>query len=271
MDSILAYFNSIHPVLAALIAGICTWLLTAVGASVILFIKNFNLKIQDILLGFTGGVMLAASIWSLIIPAIEMSPDEGIMKALPAAIGISLGALALYVMDKLLPHFHSNEALNEGPKSTMHRSTLMVLAITLHNIPEGLAIGVMFGGVAAGIQEATMSGALMLALAIGLQNLPEGLAVSIPLRRAGLSKGKSFMYGQASALVEPIAAVIGAYAVTLFSPILPYALTFAAGAMIFVIIEEVIPETQQNKNTDLAVLGFILGFIIMMMMDVGIG
>jgi ZIP family zinc transporter len=184
-----------------------------------------------------------------------------------------LGALFIFSLDKLLPHLHINfrEEEKEGLKSPWHRTTLLVLAITLHNIPEGLAVGVIFGGVAAGMPEATITGAVTLALGIGIQNFPEGLAVSMPLRRQGISKFKSFWYGQLSAIVEPIAAVIGAIAVSFFTPILPYALAFAAGAMIFVVVEEVIPETQRDKYTDISTLGFIGGFIVMMCLDVGLG
>jgi ZIP family zinc transporter len=201
-----------------------------------------------------------------------MSPGEGFVKVIPAVVGFGLGALFLFGLDKVLPHLHINfkETEKEGVKTPLHKTTLLVLAITLHNIPEGLAIGVLFGGVAAGFDGATIGGAVALAIGIGLQNFPEGFAVSMPLRRQGFSKTKSFMYGQSSAMVEPIAAVIGAWAVMTFQPILPYALAFAAGAMIFVVVEEVIPETQRDKYTDIATLGFIAGFIIMMTLDVGL-
>ena len=190
---------------------------------------------------------------------------------IPAAVGFGLGALFIFALDKVLPHLHINFQKPEGVKTPWHRSTLLVLAITLHNIPEGLAVGVLFGGVAAGLPEASIAGAVALAMGIGIQNFPEGVAVSMPMRRQGLSRWKSFMYGQSSAVVEPIAAVIGALAVTFFTPILPYALAFAAGAMIFVVVEEVIPETQQDKYTDIATLGFIGGFIVMMILDVALG
>jgi ZIP family zinc transporter len=200
-----------------------------------------------------------------------MSPGEGFVKVIPAAVGFGLGALFIFGLDKVLPHLHINFQKPEGVKTPWHRSTLLVLAITLHNIPEGLAVGVLFGGVAAGLPEASIAGAVVLAIGIGIQNFPEGVAVSMPMRRQGLSRWKSFMYGQSSAIVEPIAAVIGALAVTFFTPILPYALAFAAGAMIFVVVEEVIPETQQDKYTDIATLGFIGGFIVMMTLDVALG
>lgn len=272
MEQIIAYLESIDPVLAAFYATLFTWALTALGASLVFLLKGMNRALLDGMLGFTGGVMVAASFWSLLAPGIEMSPGEGFLKVIPAVVGFGLGALFLYGLDKILPHLHVNfkETEKEGIKTPWHRTTLLVLAITLHNIPEGLAIGVLFGGVAAGFDGATIGGAVALALGIGLQNFPEGFAVSMPIRRQGVSKQKSFMYGQSSALVEPIAAVIGAWAVMTFQPILPYALAFAAGAMIFVVVEEVIPETQRDKYTDVATLGFIGGFIVMMTLDVGL-
>lgn len=270
-ESIIAYFESINPVLAALYATLFTWFLTALGASFVFFFKNMNRVVLDGMLGFTGGVMIAASFWSLLSPAIEMSEGEGFVKVIPAAVGFALGALFIFGLDKLLPHLHINFKETEGVKSPWQRTTLLVLAITLHNIPEGLAVGVLFGGVAAGIPEASIAGAVTLAIGIGIQNFPEGIAVSMPLRRMGMSRWKSFMYGQSSALVEPIAGVLGAVAVLFFIPILPYALAFAAGAMIFVVVEEVIPETQQDKNTDIAALGLIAGFIVMMTLDVALG
>ncbi|WP_445456228.1 ZIP family metal transporter [Flavobacterium sp. HNIBRBA15423] len=270
-DQILHYLEGIDPILAALYATLFTWLVTAAGASFVFFFKNMNRAVLDGMLGFTGGVMVAASYWSLLSPAIEMSEGEGFVKVMPAAIGFLMGALFLFALDKTLPHLHINFKESEGIKSPWQRTTLLVLAITLHNIPEGLAVGVLFGGVAAGIPEASIAGAVTLAIGIGIQNFPEGIAVSMPLRRMGMSRRKSFMYGQASAIVEPIAGVVGALAVTFFTPILPYALAFAAGAMIFVVVEEVIPETQQDKNTDIATLGFIGGFIVMMSLDVALG
>ena len=271
MQDIIDYFESINPILAAFYATLFTWGLTAAGAALVFLFKGMNRAVLDGMLGFTGGVMVAASFWSLLAPGIEMSPGEGFVKVIPAAVGFALGAIFLYGLDKVLPHLHINFKESEGIKTPWHRTTLLTLAITLHNIPEGLAVGVLFGGVAAGFDGATIGGAVALALGIGLQNFPEGFAVAMPLRRQGLSRTKSFMYGQASALVEPIAAVIGAWAVMTFQPILPYALSFAAGAMIFVVVEEVIPETQQDKFTDIATMGFIGGFIIMMTLDVGLG
>jgi zinc transporter, ZIP family len=270
IDGLIEFMGSMHPVLAALIATVFTWLLTAFGASLVFFFKSMNRTLFDGLLGFTGGVMVAASFFSLLGPAIAMSAPTGIMKILPVVLGFTLGALFIFLLDKVLPHIHINFKESEGVKTPWQRTTLLVLAITLHNIPEGLAIGVLFGGVAAGIPEASIAGATVLALGIGLQNFPEGIAVSIPLRRLGMSRTKSFLYGQSSAIVEPIFGVLGALAVAFFTPILPYALAFAAGAMIFVVVEEVIPETQQANNTDLATMGFVIGFVIMMAMDVGL-
>ena len=270
-QSVINFFESIDPILAAFLATTFTWGLTAFGASFVLFFKTMNRVVLDGMLGFTGGVMVAASFWSLLAPAIEMSKGDGFIKVIPAAVGFLLGAIFIFGLDKVLPHMHINFKETEGIKSPWQRTTLLVLAITLHNIPEGLAVGVLFGGVAAGIPEASIAGAVTLAIGIGIQNFPEGIAVSMPLRRMGMSRTKSFMYGQSSAIVEPIFGVIGAVAVTFFTPILPYALAFAAGAMIFVVVEEVIPETQQDKNTDIATLGFIGGFIVMMVLDVALG
>jgi len=271
MERILEYFESINPITGAFIATLFTWGLTAAGAALVFLFRTMNRAALDGMLGFTGGVMVAASFWSLLAPGIEMSEGEGFVKVVPAATGFLLGAAFIFGLDKILPHLHINFKESEGIKTPWHRTTLLTLAITLHNIPEGLAVGVLFGGVAAGFEGASIGGAVALAMGIGLQNFPEGLAVAMPLRRQGLSRWKSFAYGQASAIVEPIAAVIGAWAVLTFEPILPYALSFAAGAMIFVVVEEVIPETQQDRFTDIATMGFIGGFIIMMMLDVGLG
>ncbi len=273
MNEILHFFENTHPVLSALIATTFTWLLTAGGASLVFFFKSMSRRALDGMLGFTGGVMVAASFWSLLAPAIEMSEGEGFAKAMPAAIGFTFGAIFLFGLDKFLPHLHINFKPDEaeGVPTNWHRTTLLVLAITLHNIPEGLAVGVLFGGAAAGIEGASIGGAVALAIGIGLQNFPEGLAVSMPLRRQGVSRFKSFWYGQLSAIVEPIAGVVGALLVMQIQPILPYALAFAAGAMIYVVVEEVIPETQRDKYTDIATLGFIGGFVVMMLLDVGLG
>jgi ZIP family zinc transporter len=269
-------FAKQNPILAAFYASVFTWGLTAAGAALVFFFKKLNRAVLDGMLGFTGGVMVAASFWSLLAPAIENSPGEGFVKVFPAAFGFLLGALALFGMDKLLPHLHINfkEHEVEGVKTSFHKTTLLVLAITLHNIPEGLAVGVLFGAASTlvGVEQTEMIiAAISLAIGIGIQNFPEGFAVAMPLRRQGISRRKSFFYGQLSAIVEPVAAVLGALAVSFFTPILPYALAFAAGAMIFVVVEEVIPETQRDKFTDIATLGFIGGFIVMMSLDVGLG
>ncbi len=273
MQDIIAFFERTDPVVGALLAGLFTWIVTALGASVVFLFKSVSRQWLDGMLGFTGGVMVAASFWSLLAPSIAMSERMNVPGWLPASVGFALGALFVYGFDKVLPHLHLNfeMAQREGLQTKWHRTTLLVAAITLHNIPEGLAVGVLFGGVAAGLPEATIGGAVALALGIGMQNFPEGIAVSVPLRRLGLSRWKSFAYGQASAVVEPIAAVIGALTVMQIQPVLPYALAFAAGAMIYVVVEEVIPETQQDRNTDIATLGFIGGFIVMMVLDVALG
>jgi ZIP family zinc transporter len=273
MQEILDYFEQLNPIVAALYATLFTWGLTAAGAAVVFLFKTMKRALLDGMLGFTGGVMVAASYWSLLSPAIEMSPGDGFRKAMPAVIGFGVGALFLFALDKLIPHLHINFKKDEaeGPATDWKGTTLLILAITLHNIPEGLAVGVLFGGVAAGIPEATIGGAVALAIGIGIQNFPEGMAVSMPLRRQGISRFKSFWYGQLSAVVEPIAGVLGALLVIQMMPILPYALAFAAGAMIYVVVEEVIPETQRDKYTDVATLGFIGGFIVMMLLDVGLG
>lgn len=271
VSSIIEYLSSINPVLAALYATLFTWGVTALGAALVFFFKSSNKLVMDGMLGFTGGVMVAASVWSLLIPAIDMSKGERFEKVLPAVIGFLGGSLFIYTLDRILPHFHPNFKQTEGVKSSWQRTTLLVLAITLHNIPEGLAVGVLFGGVAAGIPEASIAGAVTLAIGIGLQNFPEGVAVSMPLRRMGLNRWKSFFYGQLSAIVEPIAGVLGAFAVVFFTPILPYALSFAAGAMIYVVVEETIPESQQSRNTDISTIGFLIGFVVMMVMDVALG
>ncbi|WP_373297314.1 ZIP family metal transporter [Salinimicrobium marinum] len=273
VENIIAFFEEIDPVLAAFLATLFTWGLTALGASLVFLFKKMNRAVFDGMLGFTGGVMVAASFWSLLAPGIEMSKGEGFIKVIPAVVGFGLGALFIFGLDKILPHLHVNFKMTEkeGVKTPWHKSVLLTLAITMHNIPEGLAIGVLFGGAAMGLEGASIGGAVALAMGIGLQNFPEGFAVAMPLRGQGMSRFKSWNYGQLSAIVEPIAAVLGAWAVLTFEPILPYALSFAAGAMIFVVVEEVIPEAQQDRFTDIATLGFIGGFMVMMTLDVGLG
>lgn len=257
----------------ALAAATFTWSLTAVGAGAVFFFRDVSRKALDTALGFTAGVMIAASFWSLLNPAIEMSEQMGVIEWMPALVGFLAGAFAMRLVDYLLPHVHLFGDMTEveGVKTTWRRTTLLVLAITLHNIPEGLAIGVAFGAVASGFDSATLSGAIALAIGIGLQNCPEGTAVAVPLRREGLSRMKAWWYGQLSAVVEPFAAVVGAVAVTMMRPMLPYALAFAAGAMIFVSVEEVIPESQSGGHGDMATLGAIIGFAVMMTLDVALG
>jgi len=267
------WFEQIHPVIQALLATLFTWFLTALGAACVFGFKNMGRKTLDGMLGFAAGVMIAASYWSLLAPAIEMSEELGFPAWLPAVTGFLIGGFFLWGADKILPHLHigfkTEEA--EGIKTSWHRSVLLVLAITLHNIPEGLAVGVAFGAAAAGYPAASLAGALALAVGIGIQNFPEGLAVSIPLKREGMSAGKSFWYGQLSGIVEPVAGVIGASVVFLAKPVLPFALSFAAGAMIFVVTEELIPESQRGGNTDFATIFTMIGFAVMMMLDVAFG
>ncbi len=270
------WISQFDPIQQALIATLFTWGVTALGASLVFFFKSINKKVLNGMLGFAAGVMIAASFWSLLAPAIDLAEELGQVTYITAASGFLLGGAFLFLVDKLLPHLHLGleKSDAEGIPTTWKRSVLLVLAITLHNIPEGLAVGVAFGAVAAGTgSSATLAGAVALAIGIGLQNFPEGAAVSIPLRREGFSRRKAFLYGQFSGIVEPIAGVIGAYAVIKIQPILPYALAFAAGAMIYVVIEELIPESQREGgiNTDISTIGAMIGFTIMMILDVALG
>jgi ZIP family zinc transporter len=267
------WLSHLSPVAQAIVATCFTWFMTAVGAAMVFFFKEFNRQVLDAMLGFAAGVMIAASFWSLLAPAIEMAQGLGVPAWLPATVGFLLGGASLWGIDKLLPHLHMGLADEkaEGLHTSWRRSILLVLAITLHNIPEGLAVGVAFGSAAAGLTTASLAGASALALGIGLQNLPEGAAVSIPLRREGVSRLKSFWYGQLSGMVEPIAAALGAVAVLLMQPLLPYALAFAAGAMIYVVVEELIPEAQLESISDVATIGAMLGFATMMTLDVALG
>jgi ZIP family zinc transporter len=264
--------SSFNPIAQALFGTIFTWFLTALGAACVFFMKRLNQKILDLMLGFAAGVMIAASFWSLLAPAIEMSEGGTVPPFVPAVTGFLLGGAFLWGIDRLLPHLHLGLPLEEaeGIKTTWQRSILLVLAITIHNIPEGLAVGVAFGAVASGLPSATIAAAVALAFGIGIQNFPEGLAVSMPLRREGLTRGKSFFWGQLSGMVEPVAGVLGAAAVIFARPILPYALSFAAGAMIFVVAEELIPESQR-EGTDVATIGVMFGFAVMMLLDVALG
>ena len=267
------WFSSLHPVWQALLATCFTWGVTALGAALVFFFKTINRRVLDGMLGFAAGVMIAASYWSLLAPAIEMAEASGGPAWVPAVVGFLAGGLFLWGVDKVLPHLHLGLPADqaEGLHTTWKRSILLVLAITLHNIPEGLAVGVAFGALKYGLSSANLAGALALALGIGIQNFPEGTAVSVPLRREGLSRLKSFWFGQLSGIVEPIAGVFGAAAVLLMKPILPYALSFAAGAMIFVVVEQLIPESQSEKHTDIATGGAMLGFAVMMLLDVALG
>jgi ZIP family zinc transporter len=276
MEFIPNWFFQLHPVVQALCGGLFTWGVTALGASFVFFTKTVNHKLLDGMMGFAAGVMIAASVWSLIIPSIDMAEAQGIISWIPAAIGFLLGGLFLRICDKYIPHLHIGLPRDaaEGVETKWKRATLLVLAITLHNIPEGLAIGVLFGAASIGLDVAggaTVTAAIVLAIGIGIQNFPEGMAISMPLRRDGLSRWKSFNYGQLSGVVEPVSAVIGAAAVIFIQPILPYALAFAAGAMIYVVIEELIPESQLHGNADLATLGAMGGFVVMMVLDVALG
>jgi len=271
------WFQELNPVLQALLATLGTWGVTAAGAALVFFSKRFSQKYLDASLGMAAGVMIAASFWSLLAPAIDLSaadPRYGpALKWLPPVVGFLLGAAVIWGIDKVLPHMHPDLVVVEGIKTSWQRSTLLVLAITLHNVPEGLAVGVAFGaaGDLAGAERAAQLGAAVaLAIGIGLQNFPEGTAVALPLRREGMSRLRSFWYGQLSAVVEPVAGVVGAALVIAVSAVLPYALAFAAGAMIFVVAEELIPESQRKGNVDLATLGVIAGFATMMFLDVAL-
>lgn len=267
------WLKNYDPVILALFATLFTWSVTALGASMVFFFKTIDKRILNSMLGFAAGVMIAASFWSLLKPSIELAEKNDQIAWIPALTGFLSGGIFLFLIDKVLPHLHlglpSTEA--EGLKTSWHRSILLILAITLHNIPEGLAVGVAFGAFATNPDPEIFSGAVALALGIGLQNFPEGAAVSIPLRREGFSRARGFWYGQLSGIVEPIAGIFGAYMVSTIEAALPYALAFAAGAMIFVVIEELIPESQREYKTDLSTIGAMAGFATMMFLDVALG
>lgn len=267
-----SFFMNLDPLYQALLATLFTWGMTSLGAAFVFTSKELNQKFMDAMLGFAGGVMIAASFWSLLRPALDMAESDAVSAWIPAAAGFMLGGFFLWGVDKVIPHLHPGSSEAEGMgASDKERSTLLVFAITLHNIPEGLAVGVAFGALGAELSTSTLTGALALAIGIGIQNLPEGLAVAMPLRREGMSRGKSFLYGQFSGMVEPVSAIVGVLAVTFIEPLLPYALSFAAGAMIFVVAEEVIPGSQEKGNKDLASLSLMVGFTIMMILDVSLG
>jgi zinc transporter, ZIP family len=273
IQSLTDWFVRLSPVKQAFLATCLTWGVTALGAAFVFFFKTINRKALDFMLGFAGGVMLAASFWSLLNPAIEMSKATYDLYWIPALVGFLMGGAFLFMADKLLPHLHLGypRSQAEGIKTSWNRSVLLVLAITLHNIPEGLAIGVAYGALANDLPGATLAGAVALSIGIAIQNFPEGLAVSVPLRRDGFSRRKSFFYGQLSGSVEPLFGVLGALAVMHIQPLLPYALSFAAGSMIYVVVEELIPESQLNNNADIATIGLMLGFALMMVLDVALG
>jgi zinc transporter, ZIP family len=267
------YLLKYDPITLASFATLFTWAITALGASMIFFFKSIDKRVLNTMLGFAAGVMIAASFWSLLEPAIEMSNAKSVISWIPAGIGFLAGGFFLFLIDKILPHLHMGLPKNkaEGIRTSWHRSVLLILAITLHNIPEGLAVGVAFGALSGNTDEQGLAGAIALAFGIGLQNFPEGMAVSIPLRREGFSRFKGFWYGQLSGIVEPIAGLLGAYMVVSIKALLPYALAFAAGAMIFVVIEELIPESQREYKTDLSTIGALIGFTIMMILDEALG
>jgi zinc transporter, ZIP family len=266
-------FLALPPIRQAFLAGLFTWGVTALGASLVFLTRGVEQRFFDAMLGFAGGVMLAASFWSLLLPAVVMEEARGGIAWLPAAVGVAAGGALLWALDRLLPHLHVLQPRSEaeGPPAAWRRSTLLVSAITLHNIPEGLAVGVAFGAAAIGAPGATIGAAVALSIGIALQNFPEGVAVAMPLRREGVGKGKCFWYGQLSAVVEPAAAVAGAAFVIVAQPVLPYALALAAGAMIFVVVEEVVPTSQQSGNADLATTALLGGFILMTILDVALG
>ena len=268
------FMQQFSPVMQALLATLFTWGVTAAGAALVFVVKGVNQRLMDSMLGFAAGVMIAASFWSLLAPGIEMAEQMGSTPWLTAVIGFMGGGIFMRLTDKFLPHLHPGLSVDqsEGVKTSWQRSTLLVLAITLHNIPEGLAVGVAFGAVAAHLPSATMGGAIALAIGIGIQNFPEGAAVSLPLRREGMGRWKSFLMGQASGIVEPMAGVIGAAFALHMQSVLPYALCFAAGAMIFVVVEELIPESQRvEANIDTVTMATMAGFSLMMILDVALG
>ncbi|WP_100332893.1 ZIP family metal transporter [Bacillus xiapuensis] len=267
------WFNELNPAYQAFLGGLMTWGLTALGASVVFFFRRIHQNTMNTMLGFAAGVMIAASFWSLLAPAIDFSEQNGQLPWLAPAIGFLAGGLFIRLLDFVVPHLDMgvSEDQAEGPKTGLNKSMLLFLAITLHNIPEGLAIGVAFGAASIGLSDASVAGAIGLAIGIGIQNMPEGAALAVPLRGEGMSRVKAFHYGQLSAIVEPIAALVGAAAVLTVQPVLPYALAFAAGAMIFVVVEQLIPQSQSSGSTDLATLGVMGGFTVMMILDVALG
>lgn len=262
-------FISLSPILQALVATLFTWAITALGAATVFSTRNVSNRFLNAMLGFASGVMIAAAYWSLLAPSVELSRAGQFPVWLPPMAGFLLGGAVLWIIDRLLPHLHLGfpEADIEGLPTSWKRSTLLMLAVTLHNIPEGLAVGVAFGAVASLLHQVNLASAIALAVGIGIQNFPEGIAISLPLRREGMSMGRSFWFGQLSGMVEPVAGVIGAATVIVISPILPYAMSFAAGAMFYVVVEELIPECQREGNTNLPTVAAMLGFVVMMVLE----
>lgn len=262
-------FVTLSPILQALIATLFTWAITALGAGMVFLTKNVSNRFLNAALGFAAGVMIAAAYWSLLAPSVELSRGGRLPVWLPPMAGFLLGGAVLWIIDRVLPHLHLGfpEADIEGLPTSWKRSTLLMLAVTLHNIPEGLAVGVAFGAVASVLHQVNLASAIALAVGIGIQNFPEGIAISLPLRREGMSMGRSFWFGQLSGMVEPVAGVIGAAAVIVISPILPYAMSFAAGAMFYVVVEELIPECQREGNTNLPTVAAMVGFAVMMILE----
>lgn len=255
-----------------LVALLIPFLGTTLGSALVFLMKDkINKKVEKLLLGFASGVMVAASIWSLIIPSINMAEEQGVIAWLPAAVGFLLGIVFLLTLDSLIPHLHLGSEKPEGVKSKLKKTTMMVLAVTLHNIPEGMAVGVTFAGALLGNAGITMTGAIALAIGIAIQDFPEGAIVSMPLKSEGMSKPKAFLYGALSGIVEPIAAIITILLINVLTPILPYLLAFAAGAMIYVVVEELIPESQAGEHSNIGTIGVAIGFVIMMILDVELG
>ena len=266
----LEFIQGLNPIIQALLATLFTWAMTAFGAAGVFLAKGVNKKAMNDMLGFAAGIMIAASFWSLLAPAIKMSAGHAIPAWFPATVGFIAGGMVLLAINKILPHLHRGRSIEDahGPKTSWHRNTLLFLAVMLHNIPEGLAVGIAFGAVASTATSVTFAGAVALAVGMGIQNFPEGLAISLPLRRNGMSALKSFWYGQLSEIVEPVAGVIGAAAVIFVHSILPYALGFAAGAMVFVVADELVPDSQRGNNADMSTMGLMAGFVVMMILEV---
>lgn len=245
---------------------------TTIGAGSVFFVKNeIKPVIQKMLLGFASGIMVAASVWSLLIPAMEMCESAGKLAFVPAAVGFSVGMLFLWILDKLIPHLHMGSDTPEGPKSNLKKTTMLVFAVTLHNLPEGMAVGVVFAGLLTGSAPITAAGAFALTIGIAIQNFPEGAIISLPLHSEGQSKLRAFVMGTLSGVVEPIGALFTILCAKVLVPIVPYMLAFAAGAMIYVVVEELIPESAQGEHSDMGTMGFAVGFLIMMILDVALG